>query len=169
MAFSATGGSGTGFMYTVSTSRSGGSIIPTTGAYVAGGVGGVTDVVTVTDSLGNTATSNVTVTVPVVPDAGADAGDAGRDAAPGDGGADASTAPDAAAADASPGIDSGAIPGADAGSTPAGDSGLAPVADAEASGCGCRATESNGTAGAAWVGLLGALALVRRRHARRAS
>jgi len=61
LTFSATGGSGTGFLWTLATNASGGSIVSTTGDYKAGTRGGVTDVVQVTDSLGNTATARVTV------------------------------------------------------------------------------------------------------------
>ena len=60
--FTASGGSGTGFGWDLATNASGGSINPTTGIYVAGATGGVTDVIRVTDSLGNTATRDVTVT-----------------------------------------------------------------------------------------------------------
>jgi hypothetical protein len=60
-AFTASGGSGTGWIWSLTTNASGGSIGVTTGAYVAGATGNVTDVVHVTDSLGNTATVNVTV------------------------------------------------------------------------------------------------------------
>jgi large repetitive protein len=60
--FGATGGSGTGFTWSMQVAPSGGTIGPTTGAYVAGSNGGVTDVVLVTDSLGNTKAANVTVT-----------------------------------------------------------------------------------------------------------
>ena len=63
--FTASGGSGTGFAWALATNASGGSINASTGAYVAGSTGSVTDVVRVTDSLGNTATRNVTVTAGV--------------------------------------------------------------------------------------------------------
>jgi uncharacterized repeat protein (TIGR01451 family)/MYXO-CTERM domain-containing protein len=59
--FSAMGGSGTTYSYALSTNSSGGSIDPVTGAYLAGSVGGGSDVVTVTDSLGNTATATITL------------------------------------------------------------------------------------------------------------
>ncbi len=67
--FTASGGSGTGYVWSLATNASGGGIDPSTGAYTAGATGGVTDVVRVTDSLGNTATANVTVTagVSIVP------------------------------------------------------------------------------------------------------
>jgi hypothetical protein len=61
-AFTATGGSGTGFAWSLSTNASGGSIGATTGLYTSGSTGGVTDVVQVTDSAGAFATRNVTVT-----------------------------------------------------------------------------------------------------------
>lgn len=59
--FSTTGGSATGITWVVSTNLSGGSI-DASGQYTAGSTGGVTDVVRATDSLGNVATRNVTVT-----------------------------------------------------------------------------------------------------------
>ena len=57
----ASGGSGTGYLFTLTSNFSGGTIQPTTGAYLAGFTGDVTDVVTVTDSLGNTATASIPV------------------------------------------------------------------------------------------------------------
>ena len=54
-------GSGTGYVYAFQTNASGGSIDATTGAYVAGVVPDVTDVVLLTDSLGNTATTSIAV------------------------------------------------------------------------------------------------------------
>jgi hypothetical protein len=61
--FQGAGGSGAGFTYTlVDTSASGGSVNPTTGAYKAGARGGTTDSVRVTDSLGNVAVAQITVT-----------------------------------------------------------------------------------------------------------
>jgi MYXO-CTERM domain-containing protein len=63
--FSASGGSGTGFAYTLTTNGSGGSVNGTTGAYTAGSTGGTTDVVKVTDSLGNSTTATITVTAGV--------------------------------------------------------------------------------------------------------
>ena len=59
--FGASGGSGSGYVFALTTNASGGAIIAATGAYTAGATGGVADVVTVTDSLGNT--DNVTVSV----------------------------------------------------------------------------------------------------------
>ena len=61
LSFSASGGSGTGYAWSLSTNVSGGTIDPSTGAYTAGATPSVTDVVRVQDSLGNTATRNVTV------------------------------------------------------------------------------------------------------------
>lgn len=60
--FTASGGSGTGYAWSLSTNASGGSIVAGTGAYTAGATGGVTDVVRVVDSLGNEATASVAVT-----------------------------------------------------------------------------------------------------------
>ncbi|HET9155948.1 MAG TPA: hypothetical protein VFN91_04730, partial [Myxococcaceae bacterium] len=59
--FTAGGGSGTGFTWSLSTNASGGSIGASTGAYTAGATPNVTDVVRVQDSLGNAATRNVSV------------------------------------------------------------------------------------------------------------
>ncbi len=61
IAFSASGGSGTGFTWSLTTNASGGAINPTTGAYTAGAVGSVVDTVSVVDSLGNTASTTVSV------------------------------------------------------------------------------------------------------------
>ncbi len=63
--FAAAGGSGTGYAWTFAANGSGGSIDRATGAYMAGATGGVTDVIQVADSLGNTAIRSVTVTVGV--------------------------------------------------------------------------------------------------------
>jgi photosystem II stability/assembly factor-like uncharacterized protein len=62
--FTASGGSNTGFAWSLAANASGGGIDPATGAYAAGSSGGVTDLVRVTDSLGNTATASVSVTAP---------------------------------------------------------------------------------------------------------
>lgn len=59
-AFTATGGSNSGFTWSL-VNRSGGTIEPFTGQYTAGATGAVTDVVGVRDSLGNTATVDVQV------------------------------------------------------------------------------------------------------------
>jgi len=59
--FVASGGSGTGYTYALTTNNSQGSIGASTGVYVAGPNAAVTDVVTVTDSLGNTATVTIAV------------------------------------------------------------------------------------------------------------
>ena len=61
-AFTASGGSGTGYAWSLATNGSGGTIDAASGAYQAGSKGKVTDVVQVADSLGNTATANVAVT-----------------------------------------------------------------------------------------------------------
>jgi MYXO-CTERM domain-containing protein len=76
--FSITGGSGTGYGWSVSANNSGASIGTTTGAYVAGTGGSVTDTVTVTDSLGNIAMVTIAVgpqiaitpSIPTVPPRG---------------------------------------------------------------------------------------------------
>ncbi len=59
-AFTASGGTNTGFTWTL-VNRSGGTIDPFGGQYTAGPTGNVTDVVGVRDSLGNTATVDVLV------------------------------------------------------------------------------------------------------------
>ncbi len=59
-AFSASGGTG-GYVYSLQTNASGGTINALTGAYTAGPTGNVTDVVQVTDSTNETKTANVTV------------------------------------------------------------------------------------------------------------
>src|SRR6185369_12446699 len=58
--FTARGGSGTGYIFALSTNASH-ATIDDSGLYTAGPTGNVNDVVTVTDSLGNTATAQVTV------------------------------------------------------------------------------------------------------------
>ncbi len=60
-AFTASGGTGQGYAFTLTSASSGGTITPA-GAYTAGATGGVSDVVHVTDSLGNQATTTVGVT-----------------------------------------------------------------------------------------------------------
>ena len=77
--FAASGGSGTGFVFSLQTNGSGAMIDPATGVYTAGSTTPSSDVVKATDSLGNTATANVTVNAPP-PDAGADADAGGADA-----------------------------------------------------------------------------------------
>ena len=62
VSFSASGGSGSGFTWSLTNDASGGTVNTSTGAYVAGKLGGTVDVVQVTDSLGNTAAAAVTVT-----------------------------------------------------------------------------------------------------------
>ena len=59
--FTASGGSGLDYSWSLATNNSGGIINPTTGAYTAGATGSVTDIVQVVDSLGNSATTNVAV------------------------------------------------------------------------------------------------------------
>jgi hypothetical protein len=59
--FSATGGSNAGFVWSLASNGSGGSINASTGAYVAGATGAVTDVVKVTDSAGASVTASVAV------------------------------------------------------------------------------------------------------------
>jgi outer membrane protein OmpA-like peptidoglycan-associated protein len=61
LAFTATGGSGTGYVWEVLTNGSGAVVDPGTGAYTAGHTPSVVDVVRVTDDLGNVATATVTV------------------------------------------------------------------------------------------------------------
>ena len=60
--FTASGGSGTGYSWSLTTNASGGSIDASTGSYTAGATPSVTDVIGVQDSLGNSATTSVTVT-----------------------------------------------------------------------------------------------------------
>jgi V8-like Glu-specific endopeptidase len=60
IALAAAGGSGAGYVWAFAQNLSGGTL-SATGAYQAGGVGGVTDVARVTDSLGNTQTINIVV------------------------------------------------------------------------------------------------------------
>ncbi len=59
--FAATGGTGTGYVYSLSQNESGGSIDSATGVYVAGAKPVTTDVVTVTDSGAATATASVAI------------------------------------------------------------------------------------------------------------
>jgi hypothetical protein len=61
VAFTASGGTGSGYVWTLWTNRSGASL-DAAGQYRAGKTGGVTDIVKVTDSYGEVATRNVTVT-----------------------------------------------------------------------------------------------------------
>jgi Protein of unknown function (DUF4038)/Putative collagen-binding domain of a collagenase len=58
--FTASGGSGTGYVWSLSVNASGGSIGPS-GGYIAGSTDNVTDTVKVVDSLGNFATASVAV------------------------------------------------------------------------------------------------------------
>ena len=59
--FSASGGSGAGYAWSLATNASGGSVGASTGAYTAGSTPNVTDVIKVTDSLGNFATLSISV------------------------------------------------------------------------------------------------------------
>lgn len=59
--FQANGGSNVGFIWSLAANASGATINPTTGVYKAGQIGGVVDVITVVDSLGNSATASVAV------------------------------------------------------------------------------------------------------------
>lgn len=61
IAFTATGGSGSGYVWSISKNESGGTIVAGTGVYKAGGVTNKVDTVTVTDGLGNKASVNVSV------------------------------------------------------------------------------------------------------------
>jgi hypothetical protein len=61
LAFTAAGGSGMGFVWSLASGPSGGTIDHGSGRYTAGSVGGVTDVVRVSDSIGGTATAEVFV------------------------------------------------------------------------------------------------------------
>jgi MYXO-CTERM domain-containing protein len=61
LTFSAIGGSGTGFTWSLSSNKSGATINGSTGQYTAGATGNVADTVAVVDSLGNTASVNVSV------------------------------------------------------------------------------------------------------------
>jgi hypothetical protein len=65
--FTASGGSGAGYSWSFQTNASGGSIGASTGLYTAGSTGGVTDVVTVTDSASAVAVASVTVTAAPAP------------------------------------------------------------------------------------------------------
>lgn len=59
--FTGSGGSGMGFTWALQTNASGATFNPTTAAYQAGPLGGVTDVIRLTDSLNNTATATITL------------------------------------------------------------------------------------------------------------
>ena len=63
--FTAFAGSGTGYVWSVTTNQSGGSIDAGTGVYTAGSVGGVTDTVQAADSLGDLTKATVTITAGV--------------------------------------------------------------------------------------------------------
>jgi Zn-dependent metalloprotease len=78
--FTAYGGSGTGFAWSLQANPSGGSIDAATGDYAAGSTADVTDVVRVSDSLGNVATASVAVAVtpPSEPKSGCGCGSGGE-------------------------------------------------------------------------------------------
>jgi hypothetical protein len=61
ISFTATGGSGSGYSWRLVGNSSGGRVDTGTGNYVAGPVANVVDRVEVTDSLGNTAATNITI------------------------------------------------------------------------------------------------------------
>jgi hypothetical protein len=64
VSFTATGGSGTGYSWSVTSTGAAGTIDASTGAYVAGASTGVYDMVVAQDSLGNVGTATVTVGAP---------------------------------------------------------------------------------------------------------
>jgi MYXO-CTERM domain-containing protein len=65
LTLTASGGSDAGFLWALVTNASGGTLAAGTGAYAAGSTGSVTDVVQATDSLGNVALRNVSVSAGV--------------------------------------------------------------------------------------------------------
>jgi uncharacterized protein (TIGR03382 family) len=77
LAFTASGGSGTGYTWALAVNASGGSITAA-GAYTAGTTGAVTDTVRVTDSAGSNATADVTVTAGVPTGSGGGGGGGGK-------------------------------------------------------------------------------------------
>lgn len=134
--FTTTGGSGTGIVWAIASNASGATI--SDGSYTAGAMGNVTDVVTATDSDGNTATAHVSVEPGAA--TGADAGpDAGTDAGSG------------ASTDAGTTNEAGGEPNSASGA---------------GGGCGCRtAGHERGAPPSAWlVGLALGAAIVRRRR-----
>ncbi len=78
--FTAFGGSGAGFTWSLQANPSGGSIDAATGDYTAGSTAEVTDVVQASDSLGNVATASVAValTPPSEPKSGCGCGSGGE-------------------------------------------------------------------------------------------
>jgi MYXO-CTERM domain-containing protein len=166
--FSVSGGSGTGYAWTILANQSGGTIDPKTGVYTAGMVGGVIDTVVVSDSLGNSGTASVTVKGNPMGggDAGVDSGtpmdgggvptDGGMhmDAA---GGRDASMGmPDGGNPDSGFEVDASDLDGGVQIGTPSGN-------------CGCAVVGSDDGTGTSGLGALGGLALglaytVRRRR-----
>jgi hypothetical protein len=79
--FTASGGSGTGYTWAFVTNLSG-STLSASGVYTAGATGGVSDVIRVTDSLGNSATATVTVTAGSAPSNSGGCGTTGGDSFP---------------------------------------------------------------------------------------
>jgi len=152
--FLAQGGNGIGFTWAMVSSGSGGTIHASTGSYTAGGTPG-TDVVGVTDSLGNAGSTTVTVTLAAKP--GADGGVDG-------GGSDAGRRPDGGAAD-----------GGGDGSALAVDGGLlldgalpdgGPGGFVNGSGCSVGAGRASGAGSRLAWGVLGLALLVARRRRR---
>ena len=112
--FSVSGGTGAGYVFSLSTNNSGATIDVTTGAYAAGSTGGgVTDTVLVTDSDGNTGTATVTVGASA---ASSSSGSSSGSGSSSSGGEDATTveAPDGASAGS--GSSSGSSSGGSSGS-----------------------------------------------------
>jgi MYXO-CTERM domain-containing protein len=156
LAFAVQGGSGAGYVWALTTHASGGTLNASTGAYVAGNTAG-SDVLRVTDSLGNTGGATITVKAVAVP-----TGDGGVDS-----GTDSGVLGDAAVADAAPERD--AAPGADGGFTL--DAGARDGAADGGSGsspsksCGCTVVDaSSSNIGGGLGALLGIALLVRRRR-----
>jgi subtilisin family serine protease len=71
VSFTASGGTGEGWTWSLATNASGGAIDPRTGEYTAGPGGAATDVVQVEDSFENVATASVSVVAPLSVDPGA--------------------------------------------------------------------------------------------------
>ncbi len=147
LAFTATAGTGPTYTFTLKTNASGATLGSTTGAYLAGPTGNVTDVVLVTDYQGGTATATVTVTAAVA-DAGPDAAEAGA--------ADAGPALDAASPSPTP--------------APPGDASASAPAGASFEGGGCRTSGAPAPGGGAvGLGLLALVSLAARRRTTRSS
>jgi Beta-propeller repeat len=75
--FHASGGSGGGYVFSLFSNESGGSIGPVSGVYAAGSRGGVLDVVLVEDSSGTSAAASVLVSPMKPSDGGLEAGEGG--------------------------------------------------------------------------------------------